>query len=215
MYDQRLRRVRTELRTVLDRVRRRLDPQTEVYLRHPLSRDDFALCLDELLHALNGENWPDVLTRNYPVAYIVNLDTVMNRVPRCVGAPASSGTEEEGAGPTDPIRARGLWRRKYRGPMRPETVRVLRKSLGILYSTRMELALDHLLDRLEERFDPEWFSWCREYNEHTEYVLCLETAVDALDDSDSKVPALLLDRIHELARIMKMTGRGLDRLQSF
>lgn len=146
--------MRTELRTVLHRVRQRLDPQTEVYLRHPLSREDFALCLDELLHGLDSENWPDVLTRNYPVAYIVNLGTVMDRVPRCAGAHASPGTWEEGAGPPDPIRARGLWRRKYRGPIRPETVRILRKSLGILYSTRMELALGQLLDRLEERFDP-------------------------------------------------------------
>ncbi|QHC55371.1 hypothetical protein [Rathayibacter tanaceti] len=84
----------------------------------------------------------------------------------------------------------------------------------MLYSERMERALDHLLDRLEERFDPDWFAWCRDFNKHTEYVLCLETAVDALDDSDSKVPALLLDRIHELARIMRMSGRGLDRLPS-
>lgn len=206
--------MRTELRTVLHRVRRRLDPQTEVYLRHPLSREDFALCLDELLHGLDSENWPDVLTRNYPVAYIVNLDTVMDRVPQCAGAHASSGTWEEGVGPPDPLRARGLWRRKYRGPIRPETVRILRKSLGILYSTRMELALDQLLDRLEKRFDPEWFSSCREYNEHTEFVLCLETVVDALYDSDARVPALLLDRIHELARIMEMSDRGQNDLRS-
>nr|WP_246226613.1 MafI family immunity protein [Rathayibacter agropyri] len=78
----------------------------------------------------------------------------------------------------------------------------------------MELALGQLLDRLEERFDPEWFSSCREYNEHTEFVLCLETVVDALYDSDARVPALLLDRIHELARIMEMSDRGQNDLRS-
>lgn len=49
MHDRRLRLVRTEIRTMLDRVRRQLDPQTEVYLRVHTSREEFALCLDQLL----------------------------------------------------------------------------------------------------------------------------------------------------------------------
>ncbi|PPF26687.1 hypothetical protein C5D07_11755 [Rathayibacter tritici] len=154
---------------------------------------------------MEGENLSDVLLRHYPVENIVKLDTVMDRVPRRVGAQAPPETWKNRAGSTDLLRARGLWRRKDRESMRPETVLILRKGLGMLYSRRMKLALDHLLDRLEERFDPDWFFWCRELNDHTEYVLCLETVVDALDDSDSKVPALLLDRIHELARIMRMS----------
>ncbi|PPF26684.1 hypothetical protein C5C18_14980 [Rathayibacter tritici] len=214
MNDQRLSRVRSDLRTALERVHRRLDPGTEVYLRHPLSEEDFALCLDELLEELDSENWADVLTRNYPVAYIVNLDTVMDRLPRYEGARASPTPGDGNTGPTESTGERGLSPLDGHGTLRPKTVHILRRGLGMLYSERMERALDHLLDRLEERFDPDWFSWCREYNEHTEFTLCLETVVDALYFSASKVPALLLDRIHELARIMEMSSRRLDRLRS-
>lgn len=212
MHDRRLRLVRTEICTVLDRVRRQLNPQTEVYLRVHTSREEFTLCLDRLLYALDEEGWSGILLKGPSVARIIKLGAVLDRAPRWKGVVASPEEWDDETRPTDGTGcAVGL----DDEPMGLGATRILRRSVDLLYFRQLKLALGQLLDRLEERFDPEWFSLCREFNEHAEYGLCLETVVDVLYDSDAKVPALLLDRIHEFARIMKMSDQGQNDLRSF